>query len=311
MRKKILAGLMSTALLCSLIPASYSLINNESSSFFSVDGAEAVSTVVYSTGFEDGINDFTGRGGVETLQIVNTDSYSGTNCLECSNRGKGWHGPWLALEGLLEPGIEYMVSAKAKAQWYNNINLKLDYTDSSGQRHYVDILSAVSQGDWVEMNDGKFIIPNNVTNVYLYFECNDTANMYIDDFEIKTAPVYEIQHPTCRCRPWSCPPGWPSRYQSRGSGRCGAGRKCPKHGGPAAPTRHIQSVYGTASYTAGCPTAGHPPRNSPAGSRPPGQSGPRRPAQTGGRPPRRPPSPQRRKWGYRPGSSRPLHWRSP
>ena len=40
MRKKILAGLMSTALLCSLIPASYSLINNESSSFFSVDGAE-------------------------------------------------------------------------------------------------------------------------------------------------------------------------------------------------------------------------------------------------------------------------------
>ena len=60
-----------------------------------------------------------------------------------------------------------MVSAKAKAQWYNNINLKLDYTDSSGQRHYVDILSAVSQGDWVEMNDGKFIIPNNVTNVYL------------------------------------------------------------------------------------------------------------------------------------------------
>ena len=70
MRKKILAGLMSTALLCSLIPASYSLINNESSSFFSVDGAEAVSTVVYSTGFEDGINDFTGRGGVETLQIV-------------------------------------------------------------------------------------------------------------------------------------------------------------------------------------------------------------------------------------------------
>ena len=59
MRKKILAGLMSTALLCSLIPASYSLINNESSSFFSVDGAEAVSTVVYSTGFEDGINDFT------------------------------------------------------------------------------------------------------------------------------------------------------------------------------------------------------------------------------------------------------------
>lgn len=86
-----------------------------------------------STGFEDGINDFTGRGGVETLQIVNTDSYSGTSCLECSNRGKGWHGPWLALEGLLEPGIEYMVSAKAKAQWYNNINLKLDYTDSSGK----------------------------------------------------------------------------------------------------------------------------------------------------------------------------------
>ena len=92
-----------------------------------------------------------------------------------------------------------MVSAKAKAQWYNNINLKLDYTDSSGQRHYVDILSAVSQGDWVEMNDGKFIIPNNVTNVYLYFECNDTANMYIDDFEIKMCRGCRKCHKTAEC----------------------------------------------------------------------------------------------------------------
>ena len=105
---------MSTALLCSLIPASYSLINNESSSFFSVDGAEAVSTVVYSTGFEDGINDFTGRGGVETLQIVNTDSYSGTNCLECSNRGKkaGMVHGWRRV--FKDQRIEYMVSAKQK-----------------------------------------------------------------------------------------------------------------------------------------------------------------------------------------------------
>lgn len=194
MYKKIIAGLMSTVLFCSAIPASYTLINSyDSSSFFSANGAEAVSTVVYSTGFEDGKNDFTGRGGVETLKIVNTDSYSGTSCLECSNREKGWHGPWLSLDNLLKPGVEYMVSAKAKTQWYNNINLKLDYTDSSGQRHYVDVLSAISQGEWVEMNDGKFIIPNNVTNAYLYFECNDKANMYVDDFEIKTAPVYEIQ----------------------------------------------------------------------------------------------------------------------
>lgn len=192
--KKIVAGFMSTAVLCSTLPVSYALTQkSESLSFFTVTAEESSSSVVYSTGFEDGKNDFTGRGGVEVLKIVNNDSFSGTSCLECSNRGKGWHGPWISLDNLLESGVEYIVSAKVKTQWYNNINLKLDYTDSSGNRHYIDVLSAVSEGNWVDMSNGKFIIPNNITNAYLYFECNDTANIYIDDFEIKTAPVHDIQ----------------------------------------------------------------------------------------------------------------------
>lgn len=192
--KKIFAGFMSTALLCSVLSVSYaSNQNSESTSFFTVDAEESSSSVVYSTGFEDGKNDFTGRGGVEVLKIVNNDSFSGTSCLECSNREKGWHGPWISLDNILEPGVEYIVSAKVKAQWYNNISLKLDYTDSSGNRHYIDVLSAVSEGNWIDMSNGKFIIPKNVTNAYLYFECNDTANIYLDDFEIKTAPVHEIQ----------------------------------------------------------------------------------------------------------------------
>lgn len=192
--KKIFAGFISTAVLCSVLSVSNSLKQNyEPSSFFTVNAEDSSSSVVYSTGFEDGKNDFTGRGGVEVLKIVDNESFSGTSCLECSNREKGWHGPWISLDNLLEPGVEYIVSAKAKTQWYNNINLKLDYTDSSGNRHYIDVLSAVSQGNWVDMSNGKFIIPKNVTNAYLYFECNDTANIYVDDFEIKTAPVHEIQ----------------------------------------------------------------------------------------------------------------------
>jgi endo-1,4-beta-xylanase len=52
---------------------------------------------------------------------------------------------------------------------------------------------AVSNGDWAEFSEIKFTVPDDSTNVYLYFECSDTAVMYVDDFEVRTVASAGIE----------------------------------------------------------------------------------------------------------------------
>ncbi len=149
-------------------------------------------TVIYETGFEDGVIDFTRRGEDETLSIT-TDAYSGDSALAVTTRAKGWNGPQFALDERCEAGVRYVVSAWVKAAWYNDVKLSLQYTDSEGTPHYSNLASVISQGDWQQFSDVKFSFSEDVTDVYLYFECNDTADLFVDDFSLKTAPVYDIE----------------------------------------------------------------------------------------------------------------------
>lgn len=192
-KKKLFAGIVGAVMLCSALPAINLAVPAAYSSVYAAESSEPQTTVVYSADFEDGTNDFTGRDGYGTYTVISTDAHGGTNCLECSDRTKGWHGPQLLLDNMLEPGVEYIAGAWVKAAWYNDVKMSMEYTDSEGTRHFSNLKSAVSQGDWVEISEVKFSVPKNVTNAYIYFECSDSANIYVDDFQITTAPVYEIQ----------------------------------------------------------------------------------------------------------------------
>lgn len=152
-------------------------------------------TVLYSNGFEDGnVSDFTGRGGVETIAATTEQAHTGEYSMCVSNREKNWNGPQFLLDNRCEAGVEYTISAWVRAEWYNNINLSMEYTDAGGVRHYSNLKSVTNQGDgWSEFSDVKLSFTSDVTNVYVYFECNDTAKIYVDDFELKSAPVYDIQ----------------------------------------------------------------------------------------------------------------------
>lgn len=149
--------------------------------------------VIYETGFEDGVIEFTGRGGVEVIEAVNTSAHTGDYSMCVSGREKSWNGPQLLLDERCEAGVEYMVSAWVRAEWYNDIKLSMEYTDSEGTRHYSNLNSAVSQGEWVEITETKFSFTSDVTNVYVYFESGDTANLYVDDFVLQEAPIIPIQ----------------------------------------------------------------------------------------------------------------------
>lgn len=184
MKKKILAGLLSAVTLCSSFPAAGTVI-----------AAEPKTNVVYFADFEDGSNDFTAREGSAkiTFNVVGSGANGSGKCLECSERESSWQGPQISLDDMLDPGVEYIVSAWVKAEWSNDVKLSMECTDSSGERKYSNLTSVTSNGDWVQIPETKFSVSKNITKPYLYIECNDTAKIYVDDFKITTAPVYEIE----------------------------------------------------------------------------------------------------------------------
>ena len=192
-RTRVTAGVLSAVMLCAAVPVTTAF---SGSSAGIVSAAEDDGTTeIYSSGFEDGdVSAFTGRGGVETITATDSQAYSGSYSMCVSDRAKNWNGPQFLLDDKCEAGVQYTVSAAAKTEWYNSIKLSMEYTDASGERHYSNLQAQTSNGDWATFSNVKFSFSEDVSKVYLYFECNDTATMYIDDFEVRTAPVYPIQN---------------------------------------------------------------------------------------------------------------------
>lgn len=183
--KKVLAGVLGTAILGTSIPFSTAV----------ADDTTTTGEIIYSSDFEDASESlpFTGRGGVETISVSTAQAHGGNSSMCVSDRTKSWHGPQILLDNLCEANTEYTVSAWVKAEWYNSIKVSLEYTDSAGERHYDNLSSATSNGDWAEFSEVKFSFTDSVTNVYIYFECNDGATLYIDDFTLAKAPTIPIE----------------------------------------------------------------------------------------------------------------------
>lgn len=181
--KRIFSGLIGTAMLCTSLPVVYA-------------EDTTADDVIFSSGFEDDsdVSAFTGRGGVETIAVTKDSAHTGEGSMLVSGREKGWNGPQFLLDERCEAGVEYVVSAWVRTEWYNTVNLSMEYTDASGERHYNNLKSVVSQGDWAEITETKLSFSEDMTNVYIYFECSDTANIYIDDFKLAKAPVHEIEN---------------------------------------------------------------------------------------------------------------------
>ncbi|MGN1036475.1 MAG: endo-1,4-beta-xylanase, partial [Ruminococcus sp.] len=181
--KRIFSGLIGTAMLCTSLPVVYA-------------EDTTADDVIFSSGFEDDsdVSAFTGRGGVESISVTKDSAHTGEGSMLISDREKNWNGPQFLLDERCEAGVEYVVSAWVRTEWYNTVNLSMEYTDASGERHYNNLKSVVSQGDWAEITETKLSFSEDMTNVYIYFECSDTANIYIDDFKLAKAPVHEIEN---------------------------------------------------------------------------------------------------------------------
>lgn len=185
--KSLIAGSLSAVMLCSTASAVYAEDSTAGST--ATEGK-----IIYSSDFEDGdVSAFTNRNSNDTTVISASTEYSvsGSTSLCASGRSKTWNGPALKLDDICEPGKAYLISAKVMGQYYTSNTLSLQYTDASGTEHYEN-LKALNGNGWQEINDIKVSFSSDVSNVMIYFE-GGTDNIYIDDFVLREAPVYDIQ----------------------------------------------------------------------------------------------------------------------
>ena len=150
------------------------------------------------TDFEDGdVSAFSKRGDTDTsvIGISEEGAYSGTKCMSVTERTKNWNGPSVALEALgCKPGVQYVVSAMVKAQWYCECTLSMQYTDGEGEQHYNNLTKVTSQGEWVEIPETKFSFSEDMLDVQIYIEGNSAeVVLYVDDFALTEAPVHPIE----------------------------------------------------------------------------------------------------------------------
>ena len=150
--------------------------------------------VIYSTDFEDqDVSAFDKRGEDDTTVLSASTDYatSGEYALCASGRSESWNGPAFRLDDKCEPGTEYYVNAKVRGKYYSQITCSYQYSDSSGDPHYVNLTNG-SSGDWLEFKNLKVSFSDDVKDVYVYFE-GGTDDIYIDDFSVVEAPVIPIE----------------------------------------------------------------------------------------------------------------------
>jgi hypothetical protein len=135
--------------------------------------------------FESGEGDFAGRGAA-TVKSSSAESNSGSKSLAVSGRTDSWNGAAINLdENTFKAGENYGFSVMAMQNETSSEDFKLtlQYTDSTGTEQYADVATATgSKGEWVQLANPSYIIPDGASSMILYVETVDsTTDFYIDD----------------------------------------------------------------------------------------------------------------------------------
>ena len=133
----------------------------------------------YHDTFESGTDDWEGRGGASVSTSGGT-AYAGSKALTVSDRGSAWHGAMKSLDSLtFKAGEEYSFSVAATGS--GNLMLSLQYTDASGETKYDHIANGESSGDYVQLANTNYKLPEG-SNYILYVETEEgTSNFTIDE----------------------------------------------------------------------------------------------------------------------------------
>ncbi len=139
----------------------------------------------YSEGSTGG---FAGRGDAK-VQPVTDSSIASIPVLAVTGRTASWQGAQTDAAGTLEAGKSYSVSTAVYQKAADSTQLKftLSYKDGTGKANYQQISAAmVPKGKWAALQ-GEFVIPEDATEMLLYFEEVDGTH----DFYVAPVQLYD------------------------------------------------------------------------------------------------------------------------
>lgn len=150
--------------------------------------------VILDNDYSDGsTGGFTGRGDAE-VQSVTDPSIASIPVLAVTGRTANWHGTQIDDAGALKAGTKYIISTAVyqKAVDSTQLKLTLSYKDSTGKVNYQQIGAAtVSKGQWAALQGG-IEVPDNVTEILLYFEEVDgTHDFYVAPVQLYAENQYD------------------------------------------------------------------------------------------------------------------------
>ena len=136
--------------------------------------------------FENGDEDFTGRGGASVKTA--TEAYAGSKSLLCSGRTDSWNGAAHALPSACAAGGTYSFSAVVKytsGSATDTMHFTLQYNDGSSTSYKKIATETVPKGDWVQLANANFEIPAGATDCTIYIETDSSTNdFYVDEMII-------------------------------------------------------------------------------------------------------------------------------
>ena len=140
----------------------------------------------FNCGFEGSTDDFTGRGSAKVASSSDT-SFVGNSSLYVSGRESAWNGATYSLSPrAFKAGTEYSFSAIVKytdGPATDKFHFTMQYDDASGTANYVKIATeTVKKGEWTQLANKNFKIPEGATSVQIYVETDDsTTSFYVDE----------------------------------------------------------------------------------------------------------------------------------
>ncbi len=136
--------------------------------------------------FEGSDNKWTSRG-PSKIASVRDEAYEGSASLYTSDREASWSGAAKTLNGAFVPGETYSFSANVKYTEGDSdtdtFHLTMQYVGSDGETYYPKVdTQTIKKGEWVQLSNTDFQIPEDARNIVLYVETAESKNsFYVDD----------------------------------------------------------------------------------------------------------------------------------
>ncbi len=135
--------------------------------------------------------------GAATVMTSGRTAYVGDEALLVQNRESAWNGAYRTLNPLaFVPGEEFSFSANVTyfdGEPTDTFYMKLQYTGADGETHYSTIAEVTGvQGEWAQLANKNYQIPEGASNMVLYIETAETTNNFYIDEAIGALPGTSI-----------------------------------------------------------------------------------------------------------------------